>query len=173
MTAMEVLIGVFILVIGLAGFFRAIVSQTVLNEHSRNFTLAMNDSRRVLERIRQQNTSDACVTPSALPPQLPVAYLSWDAWLADLNGGGGKSIRPDSNELIAVTCQKADNSGFCGAGDDPIHLTIAVCWRHRSRTIGDCTWNGNLLIENNPGASGDPNVVNSPAQLQTVMSCRR
>jgi hypothetical protein len=89
----------------------------------------------------------------------PAGFAGWDAWLADPSaaGGGGKSIQPNpaANELVVVSTQ----------GVVPLTVVVAVCWRHRERVIGECTWNGAALAAN-------PGVTESPAMLSTVMMCR-
>ena len=108
-------------------------------------------------------------------------------------GGAGapKSLgfNPDTNELIVVTCQ--DNPGaspavYCGDVDqvgtgewatqagvdtnyDPLRITVSVCWRHRARTIGECSWNGGGLLANDANGDG---VIESPAMLTTLVTCR-
>ena len=163
MTLIEVMIGAAILAIAIVSLLGAFMAQIALNEHARNQALATNDAARVMEQLRRQNSGAACAVPSAAAP---AGFASWNAWLADTtaNGGGGKSIQPtpNTNELVRVTA----------AGVNPLTVTAAVCWRQRQRTIGECTWNGAALAAN-PGAGGDPAVTESPAQLSTLLTCRR
>lgn len=139
------------------------LGQLTLNEHARHLAWATNDASRVMEQLRRQNSGASCAAPSATPP---AGFASWDAWLADTtaNGGSGKSLQPNPavNELVVVT----------SSGTDPLTVTVAVCWRHRNRTLGECTWNGAALAAN-PGAGGNPQVTESPAMLMTFMTCRR
>ena len=161
MTLVELLIGVVILLVVTGALFGAVTQQTTLNEHSRNMSWAMLDADRIMERLRQLNTG--CATPTALASGLPAAECggaacaSWDAWLAA--GGGGKNMP----ELMVVSTPTP--------GTDPLSVTVAVCWRHRDRTIGECNWNGAVLTAN-PGAGGNPNVTESPAMLSTMITCR-
>jgi type II secretory pathway pseudopilin PulG len=163
LTLVEILIGAVILSVAITALLGAFVSQITLNEHARNLTWAVNDASRMMEQIRRQNSGGACAAPSVNPP---AGFGSWDAWLTDttVNGGGGKSIQPNPavNELMVVTSQ----------GVLPLTVTVAVCWRHRNRTLGECTWNGAVLVPN-PGAGGDLLVTESPAMLSTLMACRR
>ena len=157
------MIGVALLVFGLVAILGVYYSQNVLNEHARNLTLAQNDAGRVLERIREQNVG--CSSPSA---SAPTGFASWDAWLADASdvGGGGKSIQPDptTNELVVITT----------SGTDPIHVTVAVCWRHRERTIGECAWSEatGLSADESITMPSDTDAIDSPAMLATAMTCR-
>jgi len=175
-TLAELLIGATMLAIAIAALLGAFLGQTILNEHARNLTWAINDANRVMERLRQQNTGAGCTTPSwTAPNECDPGGISacvdtdadasrttaWDDWLSD-TVGGGKSIQPDplTNELVVVTA----------TGTDPIQLTVAVCWRHRNRVIGECTWNGAALAANDADGDG---VIDSLAMLSTVMTCRR
>ena len=161
LTFVELLIGAFILLVGIAAMFGAFASQTSLNEHTRNHTWAMEDASRVMERLRQQNTGAGCLAPSVTPP---AGFASWDAWLASpaAIGGGGKSVQPTpaTNELIVVS----------SSGSDPLNVTVAVCWISRTRVIGECTWNGPVLTPNDADGNG---TITSPTMLSTMLSCRR
>lgn len=144
-------------------------------------------------------TTPTAVPPSSAGCPGPPAgtCLRWDQWLASTTpgtGGGGKSVQPSPNvnELIVVTCQDQDGgaaaSDHCergsqvGTGEwtghpdgtattfDPIRLTVAVCWRHRGRVLGECTWNGATLQANDADGDG---VIESSAMLSTLMTCRQ
>ncbi len=188
-TLAEVMLAAAMLTVAIVALLGAFIGQNMLNEHARNLTWAINDASRVIERLRELNTGAACAAPDA---RAPGAYATWDAWLADAaNGGGGKSIQPNpaSNERIFVTCRdnNAPNAA-CGTTDqvragewvsqgidtnfDPIQITVAVCWRHGQRTIGECTWNAGTQTLNANDADGD-GVIESPGMLSTVMTCRR
>ena len=163
LTLVEMLIAAAILAVAITAILGAYFMQVALTEHSRNMAWGANDASRVMERLRQQNTGGACTTPSAAAPG---GFASWDVWLADAtaNGGGGKSIQPNpnTNELVVVT----------PTGVDPMTLTVAVCWRQRNQTWGECTWNGASLVPN-PAAGSNPAVTESPIMLATLMTCRR
>ena len=161
-TLIELMIGAILLAVAITTLLGAFLGQITLNEHARNLTWAVNDANRVLERMRQQNSGAACTSPSANPPG---GFASWNAWLAaDIaaGGGGGKSIQPNpnTNELIMVTNDTSD----------PMEITVAVCWRHRGRVIGECRWNGGALVANDADGDG---VFESPAMLSTLMTCRK
>lgn len=179
-TIPEVLIGVAVLAIAITALLGAFLGQLILSEHARNLTWAINDATRVMEQLRLQNTSPNCTTlPSnALPAATgqgtctsPIA--SWDDWLQRC--GGGKSVQPNptTEETVVVTCQNSGGTAACQATDDPIRLTVAVCWRHRARTLGECTWDGAALASSD-GANGFAanGVIESPAMLSTLMTCR-
>lgn len=159
-TLAEFLMGAVILAIAIGALLGAFVGQLTVSEHARNLTWATNDAARVMEQLREQNSGSGCSTPSVAAP---TGFASWDAWLLDTttSGGGGESIG-GPNELVVVT----------PVGTDPLQVTVAVCWRHRKRTIGECTWNGTVLSPN-PGAGGNPAVTESPAMLSTLMTCRK
>ena len=164
-TLMELVSGMAIIAIAVTALLSVFVSQMVLNEHARNLSMAISDATRVMEQLRQQNSQGVCVVLNAAPP-LP--FATWDAWLANTtaNGGGGKSVQPNPsiNELVAVSIPAAPA--------DPLRVTVAVCWRHRGRVLGECTWNGAGLTAN-PGAGGDLTVTESPAMLVTAITCRQ
>ena len=177
--------------VAIAAILGAYIGQLTLNEHARNLSLAIQDANRVIEQLRQQNVTSLAVStcaqagvPTALPPAPYTLVTEWDAWLDSTAGGGGrgKSIYPDPtpgvnepHELVTVTCQDRDGTITpCPAGANPIRITVAVCWRHRNRTIGECAWNGTSLSadENVPMPSDDSNVIQSPAMLTTLVTCR-
>lgn len=163
LTLVELILGATVLAVAIVTLLGAFLGQLTMNEHARHLAWAANDASRVMEQLRRQNSGGACTVPSANPPG---GFASWDAWLSDTtaSGGGGKSIQPTpaTNELVVVT----------PSGTDPLTVTVAVCWRHRTRTLGECTWNGAALAAN-PGAGGNLLVTESPAMLSTFMTCRR
>ena len=183
-TLVELMLAAVILAIALTALLEAFLGQIALNEQSRNLTWAMNDAARVMERLRQANSGCAS-TPSAVSP----VGTSWNAWLIDAGatGGGGKSIQDD--EQVFVTCRDLDGGAlqadYCsdnqtGAGEwhdkpvadtslDPINVSVAVCWRHRNRVVGECAWDGTALIADDADGDG---VIESPAMLSTLMTCR-
>ena len=184
LTLMELLIAAAIFLIAIAALFWASFSQRTLNEHSRNLSWAVNDASRVIERMRQLNRGGACTRPSAISPG--GGTTSWDTWLAGV--GGGMSLPPGTNERIFVTCE--DNGGaYCDADqmanasvewhnsdgaaglpdDDPIRVTVAVCWRHRTRVLGECTWDSAQLQAADSDGDG---ILESPAMLTTTITCR-
>ena len=159
-TLIECLLSLVVVLLGMLAVLNTHVSQTALSEHARNTSLGLQDVTRVIERVRQQNGGVGCATPSVAAP---AGFASWDAWLNDTGatGGGGKSIQPNptTQELVAVT----------SSGTDPITVTVATCWRHRNRTIGECTWNGSALSASDTNGDGR---ITSPAALSTVVTCR-
>ena len=161
LTLVELMVGATLLAIGIVALLWALLGQVTANEFSRSRAWATNDASRVMEQLRRRNTG-GCSTPSTDPP---AGFASWDAWLADtgVTGGGGKSVlpAPTTNELVVVSPQ----------GSNPLTITVAVCWRHRSRVVGECRWNGSTLVPD-PAAGGNPLVTESPAMLATVMTCR-
>lgn len=175
-TLPEVLIGVAILAIATTAFLGAFLGQTLLAEHARNLTWAINDANRVMEQLRLQNTSPNCtVLPSTaiLTTCGGQAVTTWDQWLQLCALGKSIQPNPSTEELIAVSCQNEAGTAACTAADDPIRVTVAVCWRHRSRTLGECAWDGAALSSadgsNGFAANG---VIESPAMLATLMTCR-
>src|SRR3989338_4266084 len=195
-TLVEVLLGGFILVVAMVALLGAFFGQQMLNANARNLTSAMTDATRVMEQIRQQNTGSVatCGQASPFPNALPPSGTSWDAWLADPAGGGGKSLTPAPSfyERIIVTCQNEAGAVYClgtkvGAGEwvvdnsqpshDPLRVTVSVCWRHRERTVGECTWNAGTVTLAPCAAGCTPNtnarVIESPAMLTTLITCRQ
>ena len=186
LTLIELVLGALTLTIAIVAILGAYVGQLTLNEHARNLSLSIQDANRVIEQLRQQNAGGTC-TLSAAPP---AGANSWNDWLD--GGGAPKSLPQVAAEHIAVTCQDDDGGSlitdYCGttapdpqvgAGEwrtqaatttfDPIRLTVAVCWRHRERTIGECTWNDPNLTPSDTDGSG---VIDSPAMLTTLVTCR-
>ena len=195
-TLAEVVLGGTVLAIAIAAILGAYVGQVTLNEHARNLSLAIQDANRVIEQVRQ-NTASAPCTVHVCPPGAGgcAGGNNWDTWL---NANGGKSIDPNNpaNERIVVTCQNnptpptlpspCGDIDQVGTGEwalgkisgntdyDPLRLTVAVCWRHRNRNIGECTWNGAALVPDDTLTmpNDTDNVINSPAMLTTLVTCR-
>ena len=185
-TLVEVLLGGITLAIVTSAILGAYIGQITLNEHARNLSLVIQDANRIIEQIRQQNTT--CTSPNVIPP----AGTSWNAWLeAQVPGKSITSATPNVAERILVTCSHRDGpaSGLCGsnqagAGEwtnpagntthDPLRVTVAVCWRHRNRTIGECTWNGAALVPDDAVAMPNDTLgaIDSPAMLTTLVTCR-
>lgn len=151
-TLLELLMAALLLVIVSFAMLREFTARNVLNEHGRALSWATIDADRVMEELRRQNVG--CGVPStAPPPNLPGPnFASWDAWLADAsaNGGGGKSLQTMGGMGEVVQVQT-------GGGPDPLQVTVAVCWVHRGRAIGDCNLAGG---------------ISSPAMLSTTVTCR-
>ena len=173
------------MLIAVSAIMGAYVGQVTMNEHARNLSLAINDATRVVERIRQQNGPCAGAAPTSAFPVWTAANpactgaaptTSWDDWLQRC--GGGKSIVPDpvNNELVTITCQNAGGTALCGANEDPLRITVAVCWRHRARIIGECRAAGGVgpgLQEWEPFVMPNDNAtIQSPAMLTTLVTCR-
>lgn len=176
-TLIEFLLGGLVLAIAITAILGAYIGQVTLNEHARNLSLAIQDANRVIEQMRQ-DTSSGCTSPPTLVAPAPGgagAGLTngWNAWI-----NASKSLQPDptNNELVVVTCQASagGNALDCDTPlTDPVRVTVAVCWRHRNRIIGECTALG-AALQPNPGAAGgaDAQVTESPAMLTTLVTCR-
>ena len=178
-TLIEVLLGFMALALAVVAVLGAYLGQMTLNEHVRNLSLAVHDANRVMEQLRSQNGTGSCTAPSV------AVAGGWDAWL---NGQTpGKSI-PNPNaaaeERIVVTCQDQTGTQSChttqvsssewqnaGAGPvyDPLRVTVSICWRHRNRTIGECTWANGTLVPTDVNGNG---LIDSPAMLTTLVTCR-
>ena len=193
-TLIEMMLGAAILVIALVALIGAFLGQSILNAHARSLTGAMNDATRVMEQIRAQNTGAACAAAplATVPAATGVGtctppLVSWDDWLQRC--GGGKSLpNPLLEERVVVTCQDEAGANYCGTtqvtqgwkmqgvatSHNPIRIAVAVCWRSRGRVIGECTWNGaNLVADENVVVANDTaTVIDSPAMLTTLMTCR-
>ena len=196
LTLVEVVLASLTLAIALTALLGAYLSQLTLNEHAHHLSLAVHDANRVIEQIRQDNV--ACSTPEINPSNLAGAPTSWDAWL-QAQGKSLPSPTPGVDEQIVVTCLRRNPSSppvnpndYCGTGGSAqggsgewrvnsgtttfsmLQVTVSVCWRHRNRTIGECTWNGTALLPSDGG--NGPNeyvgVIESPASLTTLVTCR-
>jgi type II secretory pathway pseudopilin PulG len=156
-TLVEVLLAGVVLIIAVAAILAGYVSQVTLNEHSRNLSLAMNDATRMIEQIRQQNSSCPGGVPSAAVTGGP------NTWLAS---NGGKSVWPTQPALEHVR--------ITTAGANPLTVRVVVCWRHRNRTLGECEWNGAAFVDtDSEGPDGDGDgILESPAMLTTLVTCR-
>jgi prepilin-type N-terminal cleavage/methylation domain-containing protein len=159
-TLLELLITSAIFVIAAVSLLFTLFTQLAVSEHARNLSWAANDAARVMERLRRQNTGSGCDDPDVSPPTSPVSYATWDAWLADPAGGGGKSITPQSDELIIEPMT---------SGTDPLQVTVGVCWRNRGRTIGECNQAGPLAKVD---LNGD-GAFTYPVMLSTMITCRK
>ncbi len=185
LTLVEVMLGALVLGIGIAALLLALISQVALNEHARNVSFATEDANRVLEEIRERNGGAGCPPVTTCTPS--GCATRWDAWLS--GAGGGKSLGPALavDELVAVTCQDNGLMKYCEADqmgenewhapggpagppdDGLLRVTVAVCWRHRDRVIGECAWDGMALLANDADGSG---VIESPVMIATVVACR-
>jgi prepilin-type N-terminal cleavage/methylation domain-containing protein len=196
LTLAELLLSMLVLALVATALIGAYIGQTSLNEHGRNVVLAMQDVTSVMEQIRQQNAPCAGANPSVLPPAAVPLFPTWDAWLAAGAGGGGKSLRPTAETLerIVITCQ--DNNtppNYCNSANgqvtindqwwvggggpfDPIRVTVAACWRHRGRIMGECQiGGGGALVPNDAPPVGDGSgVIDLPrdSTLTTLVTCQ-
>lgn len=187
LTLVEVVLGAFTLSIIAAAILSAYMGQVSLNEYARNLSLATQDISRVIEQMRRENMG--CTTPEVVP----AGATSWDAWLQAQ--APGKSIPvPVAQERIVVTCSHRDGaaSGACGNGNqvgtgewigvagttnlNPLSVTVAVCWRQRGRTLGECTFDAGTGALTPVDGSNGPNaiigVIESPAMITTLVTCR-
>ncbi len=177
-TLIEMVLAALTLLIAFGAILGAYFGQLTLNEHARNLSLAVHDANRVIEQIRRNTV--AC---GSLPTVN--AANGWNAWLI---ANGGLSL---AQEQIVVTCQDRTSAAYCGrvapaqvaaqewasqnaaTTFDPLRVTVAVCWRHRNRVIGQCTWNGATLTQDdNVQPNPTPGVIESPAMLTTLVTCR-
>jgi type II secretory pathway pseudopilin PulG len=196
-TLVEVVLGAVMMALVASAILGAYVSQLTLNEHARNLAVAVQDANRVIEQIRQENIRDPDAAEPldpegdgvVCPEVVPAGVTSWNAWMNAGGAGAPKSLSPDPdiNELIVVTCQSHTTPALpCGDADqvgvgewsvaagvdsnyDPLQVTVAVCWRHRNRVIGECAWDGAALSANDADGDG---VIESPAMLTTLVTCR-
>jgi len=76
-------------------------------------------------------------------------------------------------EPASATARSQEYVVVSSSGANPRQITVAVCWRHRSRVYGECTWNGTVLTPtsgaNQFAANG---IFESQAMLTTDMTCR-
>jgi type II secretory pathway pseudopilin PulG len=189
LTLIELVIAILAVGVSMAALLGSFMGQVTLSEHARNMGLATNDLTKIAEQLRRQNVGVGCPL-SAIPP----VGTSWDAWLASGAGGGGKMIgaNPAADERVVFTCVRrgapappANPGDYCGSVDqvgagewrtnpantnlDPLQVTAAVCWRHRGRVIGECTWDGAALQASDADADG---VIESPIMVTTLVTCK-
>ena len=187
LTLVEVVLGVLTLALIAAAVLGAYIGQITLNEHARNLSLAIQDVSRVIEQMRRENVG--CTSPEVVP----AGATSWDAWLqAQVPGKSIPGV--GTAERIVMTCshQNGPASGLCGIGNqvgsgewtstggnttlDPLSITVAVCWRQRNRTIGECTYNAGTGVMTPVDGANGPNevvgVIESPAMITTLVTCR-
>ena len=102
--------------------------------------------------------------------------------------------RDDTQERIFVSCLRQGVVGtppveadYCdsdqiGAGEwkvsaiahadfNPIQVTVAVCWRHRGRVVGECRWEANALQPDDRSGTGSVGIIESPVMLTTLITC--
>lgn len=162
-TLLEVLLAGMVLMVAIVAILGGYVGQMTLNEHARNLSLAINDANRVIEQIRQQNTPCVGTTPAVTAPTStagctgdPLDLIdNWDERLTRCLGGKGISNDPTQERLIESL----------NSATDPATVTIAVCWLHRGRVIGECN-NALAWADNGDG------IPQSPAALTTLVTCR-
>lgn len=199
-TLVDLLLGALLLAIVITALMSALISQTTLNEQSRNLSWAINDAHRVLEQLREQNSGVGCASPTAIPPG---AFTSWDAWLAAAApAGGGKSINPTqpATERVFVTCLQVNPAqpipaagDFCGndgagpgadqigTGEWRVNLAPPVTPLNPIRlSVSVCWRHRNRTIGSEcqwNGAAltsldGNANgIIDSPAIVSTVITC--
>ena len=151
--------------VAITAILGAYLGQGILNEHARDLSLAIQDANRVMEQIRQQNSACGAGTPSFDP----TGFADWEAWLASAAGGGKSLPNAATDELVVATCQNRLGTAPCAIGaDNPIRVTVAICWRQRGRTLGECTTAGALAASDTNGNG----LIESPAMLTTLVTCR-
>ena len=90
-----------------------VISCSYLNDSSREFTVAVNHARLVLEEIK--NSSYSSLSEAQSPP---TGHASWGAWATAANGGGCNTL---NSEQIYVAF----------TGTDPLDVLITVTYRGR------------------------------------------
>jgi type II secretory pathway pseudopilin PulG len=168
-TLIEFLLGGLVLAIAITAILGAYIGQVTLNEHARNLSLAVQDANRVIEQMRQDTVT--CPNPLDM-----LDNTIWNTWLQGVVGGGksiGTPNNNDANEHVAVVYQTSAGGANPALTDNPIRVTVAVCWRHRNRTIGECDWNPGTGLFVVPEVDDNGNgVIDSPAMLTTLITCR-
>jgi type II secretory pathway pseudopilin PulG len=157
-TLIELLLTITFALLAIVAVLTTHIVQVTLREHARNVTFGLQDATRVMEELRQENSGGGCDEPSVA---VPGGFASWDVWLDDADEGGGKSIQPVTQELIVVSSD----------GTDPLEVTVAACWRHRERVIGECTWDADAEALTAADQDGD-GIITSPTALTTLITCR-
>lgn len=112
-TLIELMIGVGILVIAIAGLLGVFTACFGLNESAGNLTIAISHARCVIEEVRDRNI------PSI------ITGIDWATWAqSDPPGGGG------CNNLNGESVQVSYPSG---AGANPLEILVTVNWTEKGR----------------------------------------
>ena len=119
----EVMVGVGLFAIALFGILSLLNFALAMNSFSENRTIAMNDTRRVLEEIRRVANADGLTT---------VTTTNWSTWattnLADPAGSGNLSL--DSE---AVTVTDLQGISLVGNAADPLPVRVTMTWNEKQR----------------------------------------
>jgi len=159
-TLMELMIAAAILVVALSGLLHAFSACFVLNETSRNQTLALNGLQEKIEKIRSVDFSTIYSTYNGT-----TFYLDEDG--VDDPADDWFLPRQDHIGVIQVINDGTDAAAVTGS--DLLQVRLVICWRQNgSRIIGeDMDLDGVLDTGEDTNAN---NRIDSPAELITLIS---
>lgn len=131
-TLLELMIGLFILLIGIVGILSVYVYCYSLNETSRNITQAVNDGRSVFEAMRQETEITLW----------NVEYTDWESWAK----GTASTISGRVNNTPLTSLSQEDiDVAIVEIGDPPLkisalQITVTISWaeiggRQRSTSL--------------------------------------
>jgi len=115
-TLIEIMISIMVVTIVLLGILSGYIGCLQINEISRSTTLAMEDARCVIEKMRS-------LSVSALTD---ITGQNWTDWAA------GNGLSGLQNEQIVVAYTDRDASGSA-LDDDPLEVTVTVNWMDKTR----------------------------------------
>lgn len=114
-TLVEVLIAVGILGLTLSGVLLVFVRCSLINQDSRNLTVAASHAQFVVEDIRNADFDD-------LPADIASGVWNWDG-----AGIEAKGLTPLSSEIINTECIECTDPP---EEDDLLHIRVIVSWQN-------------------------------------------
>ena len=150
-TLVEVMIAVLILTIALSGLLYAFSACLILNENSRNISLALNGAQDVIEQIRNDNFNNIITVYDGVPFQL---------------GSNWFLANNDHIGIVQVISDGSDDAGITNA--NLLQVRVVICWRQQGgRIIGEAIDVAGALVTNDLDGDGK---IESPAELITLIS---
>ncbi|MCK4249369.1 MAG: prepilin-type N-terminal cleavage/methylation domain-containing protein [Candidatus Omnitrophica bacterium] len=160
-TLVEVMIATLILTIALGGLLHAFSACLILNENSRNLSLALNGAQDVIEQIRNNNFAN-------------ILGLNGTTFFLDQAGVDDPADdwflrRQDHRGVIQVINFVDPVTGI--PNPNLLQVRVVICWRQQGgRIIGEDT-NLNGVLDAGEDQSSPPNGrIDSPAELITLIS---
>ena len=153
-TLVEVMIATLILTIALGGLLHAFSACLILNENSRNLSLALNGAQDVIEQIRNSNFAN--IMNFNNPPNNPF-QLGSNWFLSNNDHIGIIEVINDGSDIPA---------GITNA--NLLQVRVVICWRQQGgRIIGEAIDVAGALVSNDLDGDGK---IESPAELITLIS---
>ena len=153
-TLVELMIAVLILTISLSGLLHAFSTCFILNENSRNISLALNGAQEMIEQIRNDDFDDIYDTYNG-----GMFNLGSDWFLSDNDHKGVIEVIKNGSDTASIT------------NDDLLQVRVVICWRQQGgRIIGeDINLNGELDTGEDKSSPLNGR-IDSPAELITLIS---